>query len=68
MSWKDMPVYEGDRVVVVSDRGPEARERGRIGLVKEVRRKEREVVLDDMNNVSSLLATGVALCNPPYKS
>jgi hypothetical protein len=39
-------------VVIVADKGPESRERGKIGRVSEVRQKQREVVIEDMNLVS----------------
>lgn len=54
MSWKESLIYEGDRVAVLSGEGPESRELGRIGKVRNVRRAEREVLIDDFNLVSPI--------------
>ena len=51
MSWKESLIYKGDRVAIVSGRGPESREKGKIGVVEEVRREKREVLVRDMNMV-----------------
>jgi len=54
VKWTESLIWVGDRVVIVADKGPESRERGKIGRVTEVRRQEREVVIEDMNLVSLL--------------
>lgn len=51
MSWKESLIYVGDKVGIVSDSGPEGRELGKIGVVEEVRRDRREVVIKDLNMV-----------------
>lgn len=51
MSWKESLIYEGDRVAILSDKGPESREFGKIGTVSEVKRAAREVEIEDMNMV-----------------
>ncbi|KAM0795077.1 hypothetical protein BDR22DRAFT_872599 [Usnea florida] len=51
MGWSKSLIYEGDRVAVLSDQGPESREFGRIGTVSKVMRAEREVEIEDMNLV-----------------
>lgn len=50
--WGGEMVYEGDRVIVVGEGGPESRERGKIGKVAEVKRKEGAVVVEGLNMVS----------------
>ena len=54
MSWTESLIYEGDRVAILSDKGPESREFGKIGTVSRVRRVEREVEIEDMNLVGVL--------------
>lgn len=51
MNWKESLIYGGDRVAIVSEEGPEGRDFGRIGVVGEVRRGRREVVVDNLNMV-----------------
>lgn len=51
MSWKESLIYKRDRVAIVSDTGPESRENGKIGTVKRVRFKAREVVVKGLNMV-----------------
>lgn len=51
MSWQESLIYKGDRVAIVSDTGPESREKGKIGTVTEVRKSKREVVIEDLNLV-----------------
>lgn len=51
MSWKESLIYVGDRVGIVSDSGPEGRDLGKIGVVAEVRRGRREVVVEGLNMV-----------------
>lgn len=46
-------VYVGDRVVVVGGRGSLERERGKVGRVTEVRKNHGEVIVEDLNMVSS---------------
>ena len=55
MSWKESLIYVGDKVGIVSDSGPEGRELGKIGVVAEVRRGRREVVIGDFNMVCFLV-------------
>ena len=49
VSWAESLIWKGDRVVVVSGAGPESRDRGRIGVVVEVRRGQ--VVVEGLNEV-----------------
>lgn len=53
MSWEQSLIYEGDRVAILSDTGPESRDKGEIGRVTEVRKGTREVVIDGLNMVCS---------------
>ena len=53
MSWRESLIYKGDRVAIVSDTGPESRDKGKIGTVTSVRKREREVVIEDLNLVST---------------
>ena len=48
-------IWVGDRVVVVGEKGPEGRERGRIGTVTEVKREQGECVVEEMNLVSEIV-------------
>lgn len=51
MSWKESLIYEGDRVAILSDTGPESRDKWKIGTVTSVREKEREVIVKGLNKV-----------------
>ncbi len=51
MSWEESLICQGDRVAVVGGEGPELRDLGKIGWVKSVRVKEREVVVEGLNMV-----------------
>ncbi|KAF6223960.1 hypothetical protein HO133_010534 [Letharia lupina] len=51
MSWKESLIYEGDRVAILSDTGPERRDKWKIGTVTSVREKEREVLVKGLNKV-----------------
>ena len=44
-------ICEKDRVTIVSGRGPESRDKGKIGVVQEVRKATREVVIGGLNKV-----------------
>lgn len=51
MSWKESLISEGDRVAILSDTGPERRDKWKIGTVMSVREKEREVLVKGLNKV-----------------
>ncbi|KAL6714838.1 hypothetical protein ACLMJK_007098 [Lecanora helva] len=56
--WEESLIQEGDRVVVVAEEGAAGRERGKVGRVKEVRKEERECIVEDINMVEIRI--------PPY--
>lgn len=51
MSWEESLIHVGDRVAIMSDTGPESRDKGKIGTVTVVRKDKREVVIEDLNLV-----------------
>ena len=53
--WEECLVEVGDRVVVVGGVGPEIRDKGRIGVVKDVRKRDGTVLVEGFNEVSKIL-------------